>query len=317
MRSAIFVWASLLLIGAVSISQGYSNYHEDSDEDQLNDLEARLASVLKSSESKRGRWFNAAPNKRASACVTCSPACADDEVCTTSGVCICPGGWGNSPCPLQSERTCFERQTLGGTPLVKITFGSGTAAYSTATPASLGFTTSYPQQTKSPINDGNYGIVNAVQPDFGSWLGGGLDHTTGGCASGTTKGYMMIVNAQYTANQNILSIPANNLCIGLRYEFSFYAANINKKGSNILLPDFLVTITSTTGSKSQLASFISGPLPEQSALTWVKVGLSFIATSTSVTATINSITPGGGGNDFVLDDITFVGCSTKSTGVCK
>jgi len=315
MHSAIFVWASLLLIGSVSISQGYSNYHEDSDEDQLNDFEARLASVLKSSESKRNRWFNAAPEKRAS-CVTCS-GCAEDEVCTTSGVCTCPGGWGNSPCAIQSSHQCSDAQTAGVTPVVKITFGSGTTPYSSATPASLGFTTSYPQQTKSPVSDGNYAIVNAVQPDFSSWLGGGLDHTTGACGSATTKGYMMEVNAQYAPNQNILSIPANNLCVGLRYEFSFYAANINKKGTNILLPNFLVTVTSATGTNLQLLSLVTGPLSEQAALTWVKVGASFIATSTSVIATLNSITPGGTGNDFVLDDITFVSCSPKSIGVCK
>jgi len=128
---------------------------------------------------------------------------------------------------------------------------------------------------------------------------------------------MMVVNAQLAANQVILSIPASNLCVGLRYEFSFYAANINKQGSNLILPNFLVTVASATGSKAQLVSFVSGPIPEQLTLTWVKVGSSFIATSSSVVATINSITPGGSGNDFVLDDITFVSCTPKSGGVCK
>jgi hypothetical protein len=318
MRSAIFVWASLLLIGSVSISQSYPNHHEDNDENQLNELKARLASVLESSESsesKRDEWFNAALKKRSSSCTPCKPDCGADELCTSSGVCTCPGGAGNTPCPIQSHDLCSSPQTAGVKPVVSITFGAGSSKYSSATPASLGFSTAYPQVSNTAVNDGYFTIVNSVPQDFSSWLGGGLDHTTS-CNAGSSKGYMMVVNAMYAPNKDFFIVKADNLCVGLRYEFSFYAANINKKGTNILLPNFLVTVTSATGSNAVLASLVTGPLPEQPTLTWVKVGMSFIATSSSVVASLNSITPGGTGNDFALDDITFVSCAPKSDGVC-
>jgi len=313
MRSAIFVWASLLLIGSVSISQGYSNYREDSDEDQLNDLEARLASVLKS-ESKRDRWFNAAPKKRATACTPCNPACQSDELCTQSGVCACPGGAGNSPCPQQHHPSCEGAQTAGVTPVKKIDFGEGTTLFSPKKATDFGFSTAYTlANTGTGPADGSYSIMNQTPGGPATWMSGQPDHSKQ-CAAGPSKGYMLVVNAQYDANKDFLTVQADKLCLGVRYEFSFWAANIVRKGSNINLPNFSVTLKTPAGAT--LGSLITGLLTEQPTVTWVKVGLSFIATSTSVVASLNSITAGGSGNDFVLDDIQFLSCVPNSNGQC-
>jgi len=313
MRSSIFIWAGLLLIGSLAISQGYPNDNEDSDENELN---ARTNSLIESSESsefKRGEWFN----RRSSSCTSaCRPSCQSDELCLASGVCVCPGGRGNSPCPTQHRHVCAPSDTAGVKPVVSVTFGEGTKKFSTAKPSSLGFSTNYPQAFKSQVNDGFFAIVNEVPQDFGSWLGGGLDHTKG-CDAGSSKGYMMLVNAKLAKGGEILHINANNLCLGLGYEFHFYVANINKKGTNIQEPEIQIDIRSGTGSGHKIASSYAGPVAEQSKLTWVKYGVSFVATSSSVVASLTSTAPGGTGNDFVLDDITLVSCSPNNNGVCR
>jgi hypothetical protein len=321
MRSAIFVWASLLLIGSVSISQGYPNHHQDNDENQLNDLKARLASVLESSESsesKRDEWFNAALKKRSSSCTSaCKPACSSDELCLASGVCTCPGGRGASPCPTQSHGLCAPSDTAGVKPVVSITFGEGTSKYSTAKPAALGFSTSYTQSSNTKLVDGSFTIINEIPEDYKEWLGGGLDHTTS-CNAGSKKGYMMAIGVKVGQNSNdILTIKADKLCLGLRYQFSIYAANIMKAGYNYIRPNLQLDVHSASGSKALIVSSSTGNIDEQKSLTWIQYGVSFIATSTSVVLSISSNAPGGRGNDVALDDITLTSCSSNTNGVCN
>jgi len=311
MRSAIFIWAGLLLIGSLSISQGYPESNEGDDENQLNARSDSLIESSESSESKRGEWFN----RRSSSCTSaCRPSCQSDELCLASGVCTCPGGRGNSPCPTQHHHLCSSSDTAGVKPVVSVTFGEGKKKYSTAKPSELGFSTSYPQTVSGQTNDGFFSIVNEVPQDFGSWLGGGLDHTKN-CNAGRNKGYMMLVNAKATAGGEILHIKADNLCLGLGYEFSFYVANINKKGTNIQQPNIQAEVR--TGSGTLIASSNTGGVAEQSKLTWVKYGVSFIATSSSVVASLTSTVRGGSGNDFALDDITLVSCSPSNNGKCR
>ena len=106
-----------------------------------------------------------------------------------------------------------------------ITFGEGTATYSTATPTSLGFSTSYTPTTTPRLSDGSFSILNAMQTDYsGAWFSGGLDHTQS-CSATGAKGYMVLVGIK-SAHDNIISVNIKNLCIGLRYQFSVYIANV-------------------------------------------------------------------------------------------
>jgi len=313
MRSAIFIWAGLLLIGSLSISQGFPESSEGDDENQLNARSESLVESSESSESKRGEWFN----RRSSSCTSaCRPSCQSDELCLASGVCACPGGRGNSPCPTQHHHLCAPSDTAGVKPVVSVTFGEGTKKYSTAKPSQLGFSTSYPQVFSGQTNDGFFSIVNEVPQDFGAWLGGGLDHTKN-CKAGRSKGYMMLVNAKETAGGEILNIKADNLCLGLGYEFSFYIANIVRKGTNIQQPTIRAEVRSGSGSGALIASSSTGGVAEQSQVTWVKYGVSFIATSSSVVASLTSTVRGGSGDDFALDDITLVSCSPNNNGKCR
>src|SRR5690349_7607006 len=67
----------------------------------------------------------------------------------------------------------------------------------------------------------------------------------------------------------------NNLCIGLRYEFSVYIANIIKSQYTDIKPN--VKIRTATSAKTLLARLATGDIPEYSSLTWAQYGMSFIA----------------------------------------
>jgi len=207
--------------------------------------------------------------------------------------------------------------TVGVKPVVSITFGSGTTKYSTATPASLGFSTTYTQSSNTKLVDGSFTITSAVPADYTEWLAGGSDHTTGGCSSGSSQGYMMVLGLKADAGNQILSINAANLCLGLRYQFSVYAANIMSAAYNYVRPNLQLNVQSASGAKALIVSSSTGIIDEQKTLTWVQYGVSFIATSTSVVLSINSNAVGGTGNDIALDDITLTSCSKNTNGVCS
>ena len=69
--------------------------------------------------------------------------------------------------------------------------------------------------------DGTFGFVNRVPDNNGAWQTNATDHT------GDGDGYMMLVNADYNPGQ-FYNGTVNNLCVGQRYEFSVYLANICK-----------------------------------------------------------------------------------------
>jgi hypothetical protein len=322
MRVSIFFCAGLLLIGSISISECYPNSNEDAATMLLNLFNTRSDASEESFESpassrsyKWGEERRDMKLRKRTCTGGCTPACKADQLCIAPNLCVCPNGHAISPCPIQSSGLCAPADTANVKPVVSITFGQGTQKYSSATPASLGFHTSYPQLSNKKVTDGNFAIVNEVPADFSTWLAGGLDHTKG-CTGGATKGYMMLVNAAIAPGSEILSAQANNLCIGLRYQFSFYIANVIKSGTNIIKPNIQLQVRTATGAKTLLATESTGDVLEQSPLTWVKYGLSFVTPASSVTLSLISNAPGGSGDDFAIDDVSLVSCSPSNNGVC-
>ena len=189
-----------------------------------------------------------------------------------------------------------------------ITFGNGSAQYSTATTDDFDFSTTYIQRFEPVTNDGMFSFINSVHNDFdNAWHTGAIDHT------GDDGGYMYLVNADITPGQ-FYNGRVDNLCIGLRYEFSVYLANLCKPSGKIN-PNVLFEVRSMD-KNVLLAQLSSSNIVEQETLTWEKYGFSFIAPSSSVNLLMISNAPGGIGNDIVIDDIALRVCAQEGSGFC-
>jgi hypothetical protein len=148
-----------------------------------------------------------------------------------------------------------------------------------------------------------------VPGDFGTWLAGGHDHT------GDSGGYMLVVNADYNPDQ-VFNYTINNLCVGTAYQLSAFVANLNKQGSNLILPDVTFEVHSTAAGTPVIASRNTGNVPEPASMTWTQYGLTFVAPARSVLLLMISDAPGGGGNDFAVDDIELRTCSANARATC-
>ena len=207
----------------------------------------------------------------------------------------------------ESVGLCYDNQTFHSKPILLITFGNGLAQYSGATPADFGFQTTYGQQLHSRTYDGTFSFINAIHNDYDVWHTGAKDHT------GDKGGYMFLVNADRRPGL-VYSERVDDLCVGLRYEFSIYFANACRPLS-YLDPNVLFEVRSTRNN-TLLAQLSSGLVGTYDNLTWEKYGLSFIALESSVNLLITSIAAGGAGNDFVIDDIALRVCADEGTGIC-
>jgi uncharacterized repeat protein (TIGR01451 family) len=209
------------------------------------------------------------------------------------------------------------------------TFGSGTAT-NRSTPS--GNVTGYIHANlgaNAPV-DGQYSIVNNTSPTvftgsspatndkvFGVWdiLG---DHTgaanTATGNSPTVKngsgGYLLAVNATYTPaivfTTTISGLAANSI-----YTISLWIRNICPKCGN---DPATGSATNTSGVNPNLAINLNGMNYYSSGdITytgqWVQKSFTFQnGNSTSATLDVRNNAPGGGGNDWVLDDITMTQC---------
>jgi len=300
MHKSIFLLAGLFLLGSVSVVQCYSDQSDEDFEEPL----SRGAAKEEECEEE-GEVHSAG-----AVCSKCKPG----QICTPPDVCRCPTGRAEAPCEIQSAGLCSSAATKYS-PIVKsIDFGSGSSQYSTASLSSLGFSSNYKRvvSSKEKVPDGSFAIVNKLPQDFVTWLGGGPgDHS-----SSNHQGYMMLVNAAY-GKGNILEFKVNDLIVGLRYEFSANFANVNKKGSNIILPDVILEARTATSDHTLIASTPTGKIAEESQFTWKRYGMSFIAPTREVVLSLNSKAGGGGGDDYVVDDITVVPCQPVDNVVCS
>ena len=163
-------------------------------------------------------------------------------------------------------------------------------------------------------NDGQYTISNSLtgagncHPE--TWYNIPSDHT------GNPNGYMMIVNASYQPSVFFYQ-RAQGLCPNTTYEYSAWIINLCIPGfitASYTQPNITFTIKTSDGKI--LATDTTGtnlPTPydqEQVKPNWVKYGVYFTtpANVSDVTVVMTNNAPGGNGNDFVMDDITFRAC---------
>lgn len=207
------------------------------------------------------------------------------------------------------------------------TFGSGTAQNRGSSANAIDFT--YTPIALYTPDDGSYTIIKNSSPTeytggspaitdkvFGIWDIAG-DHTgtydgigNPPAGSGVNGGYMLLVNASYAPN-SIFSTTVSGLMTNTTYTLSFWLRNIcsmcgyNPATGN---PD------PSPGVKPNLAFEVNGlDLYTTGDLTytgeWVEKSFTFNSGPlTSANITIKNNAPGGGGNDWQLDDISITSC---------
>ena len=135
----------------------------------------------------------------------------------------------------------------------------------------------------------------------------------------TSSGYMLMVNADYVASE-VYNQTINNLCPDTYYEFSGWFRNICPTcGVDSVGAQFTGTptapLTGYPGVYPNLSFSLNGldyySTGEIDTLGWLKKGFVFRTgpAQTAATFAIRNNSQGGGGNDWVMDDISVATCT--------
>jgi gliding motility-associated-like protein len=187
-----------------------------------------------------------------------------------------------------------------GDPVVKITFGSGTATHGTELGSSI---TSYAWTTADFPMDGYYTVESSTNTPSTWWTA--TDHTGGG--------YMMVVNASFSITDYFYKNIVTGLCPNTTYEFAAWVMNLLRYNDNST-PNITFTIETTDGTI--LNSYSTGDIPRNSSAKWKQYGFYFTTPDNISSVVIrmrNNKVGAAPGNDIALDDITFRPCGPEVT----
>jgi gliding motility-associated-like protein len=189
------------------------------------------------------------------------------------------------------------------TTIFKEDFGTGANGYGPALNSNI---TSYTYNATSSLADGEYSIRKTAAPlngqsIYATWHNG-FDHTG-------NNGYMMVINASYTAGK-FYETQINNLCSGSTIKFSAWLANLLKLGVSDPLDPIVKFEIKSAISGAVLGSYTTATINRYTNFTWEQFGFNIVLPlgETSVILTIYNNQAGGLGNDLVLDDIEFSIC---------
>jgi gliding motility-associated-like protein len=188
-----------------------------------------------------------------------------------------------------------------GDPVINQTFGAG----SNPGPALSGGITNMSYTSNGCPVDGSYTIASSLTSNcYGTWHNVTSDHT------GNPNGYMMIINASYQPSI-FFTQTANGLCPNTTYEFSAYIFNLitlSASNSTVIKPN--ITFSIETSSGQVLKTYSTDTIPSTALPTWKKYGTYFVTPAgvTDVVVKMTNNSPGGNGNDLILDDIAFRAC---------
>jgi hypothetical protein len=225
------------------------------------------------------------------------------------------------------------------------TFGQGVGLNRSIPPSFLipNYTYLNNSSTSVTINDGYYAIVNNTSPtsstftganyqpacggatgalacsnrEFGGFWYIGGDHTGTTTAAGnpppsasTNAGYMLLVNADLATSEAYHQV-ITGLCPNTYYQFSAWIKNvcpncgISDSGKATYLPGVLPNLTLVVDGIDRISS---GQM--QAGAGWQQRGFVLLTDSNqnSITISIRNNAPGGGGNDWALDDISLASC---------
>ncbi|MCP9753104.1 hypothetical protein [Ferruginibacter sp. HRS2-29] len=163
----------------------------------------------------------------------------------------------------------------------------------------------YRKITGNCPDDGMYAFVTSTANCYSDhWHTLSEDHTPG-----DFMGNMLIVNASYRQS---LFFYANlaGLKPGKRYELSTWLLNLCKQNNDCTatLPDITIVLETIDGK--QIAKFNTGSIDQTSSGVWRRFFSTFSTPADMGIASLKFYTnaPGGCGNDFAMDDITFREC---------
>jgi len=180
-----------------------------------------------------------------------------------------------------------------------------------------------------PIPDPNIAGFSYSHRVFGIWdiIGdhtGAINPLLGNPATDTvnnTGGYMAVINSSYKPGIAFLD-TINNLCPNTYYQYSAWFRNICSRcacDSNGKAPGSVNYIPTGPGDSSGVHPnltfnvngydyYTTGDMPYTGQ--WIRKGFTYLTgpTQTSMIIYVRNNAPGGGGNDWVLDDISVASC---------
>ena len=194
-------------------------------------------------------------------------------------------------------------------PQITIHFGSGAIS-----DPNIEYLSNYDRVRSSCPTDGHYSFASFTSECFrGDWFTLEEDHTPA-----DASGNMLIVNSSYNTG-TFFKTSVNGLKGGMTYQFGMWLMNVCKitdKCPFPLLPNLHIKLQTSTGKI--VAQFVTGEIARVPAPKWAQHTAVFTmpASETSLTLVMVNNKPGGCGNDFAVDDITFIEC-TKPPPVVK
>ena len=195
-------------------------------------------------------------------------------------------------------------------PVVHINFGVGEGS---ETNISTSYT--YGRVSNSCPTDGHYAFTGYTSDCFrGDWITMTEDHTPGDAG-----GNMMLFNASYTAGE-FFSTTASGLKPGANFEFAIWMLNVCRPSDKCpypLLPDISISITTPEGKL--ITELNTGLIKRYNQPQWAKYNVMFKVPAGVTTVGIKMVNhnPGGCGNDFAMDDITFRECVITPPPITK
>ena len=196
-----------------------------------------------------------------------------------------------------------------GAPVFKEDFGSVTASYQVVSPplAPPAFT-NYFYSSIMPPNDKYYTISNFSGTNVGwPWINV-PDHTDDGVGN---YGNMLVVNADDNKAGEFYRRRVSGLCPNQIYRFSAWIINLIKPNTNVIKPNVVFRIESTSGVT--LGQISTGDLAETG--DWKNYYIDFKSTPSSgdVDVVLINNNVGGNGNDLAIDDISFSPCGPSTS----
>ena len=163
--------------------------------------------------------------------------------------------------------------------------------------------------------DGHYTYTPYTSDCFrGDWITLNEDHT-----GGDALGNMLLVNASYRSGE-FFSTMVRGLKPLTKYEFSVWMLNVCKPSDKCpfpLLPNITIRLETVTGQA--ITNLNTGELVRHGTAQWTEYKVEFIlpAGNTSVAMVMQNSSPGGCGNDFAIDDLTFKECIPPPPPITK
>jgi gliding motility-associated-like protein len=189
-------------------------------------------------------------------------------------------------------------QSLGD-PVVKITFGSGTASRAGALSADSGSTT-YVYSASGQIGENYYTITSQSNTTVHGGFVTSYDHDYE--TTGNTNGYMMVVNGNVQAG-TVYTRTVPGLCGNTQYQFGVWIKNVLSTGG--ILPNMVFHIYAADGVTELGTGVSTGDVPTGNVWHNYTANFTLPAGTGDVVIKLVSNASGTQGNDFAVDDITF------------